>query len=350
VSGSPYVSDLSPLITDLLAQDQNRIKAEKLLVSRTIFRIDGEARDVLFAHPPAPRLALSTSVPADAPILTFSPAFDPRIFGGCGDGVDFTVELQDANGNISPLYRRYVDAKHNVSDQHWLDSRIDLRRYAGQKITLMFSTSGGPRGDISCDWAGWAGLRFAGAAPAAKPAETFRPVYEGEAQVYEYSGSLPRASVFYSGVPVSSRPAALARVQDPALDVWRQVVVSTDGTDAGTRQGLETLFHAAPETAQSALIVFYDSQHVAIRASLERPGIVMLTDSDYPGWNAYLDGRRVPILVANYLFRGVLAPAGTHHIEFHYEPQSYLYGGLISLVALSTGLAWFGVTTARGKI
>jgi hypothetical protein len=343
VSGTPYVSDLSPLITDLLAQDQNRIKTEKLLVSRTVFRIDGQSRDVLLAHPPVPRLALSVSVPADASTLDFSPA-DSAVFGGCGDGVDFTVELEDANGKISELYSRYVDPKHNASDQHWLDTRIDLSRYAGRKIRLLFSTSGGPRGDTRCDWAGWADLHFAGVSPKTAPT-VFQPVYEGEAQVYEYSDSLPRASIFYSVIPVDSRPAALARVQDPALDVWRQVVVSTDGLDGSTRQSLETLSHAPFETAKAASIVVYDSQRVAIRVNLERPGLVMLTDSDYPGWNAYLDGRRVPILATNYLFRGVLAPAGTHEIEFHYEPRSYLYGGLISLLALSAGLAWFGMTT-----
>jgi len=350
VSGSPYVSDLSPLISDLLAQNQNRIKAEKLPALRRSFLIDGEARDVFFEHPPASRLALSTTVPVDAPIFNFSPAFDPAVFGGCGDGVDFTLELQDASGNISPLYHRYVDAKHNARDQHWLDTSVDLRRYAGQKITLLFSTSGGPRGDTSCDWAGWAGLRFAGAAQLAKPAEIFRLVYDGEAKIYEYSGSLPRASVFYSVVTVDSRPGALARVQDPAFDVWHQVVVSTDGVDDRTRQSLETLSRSASETAQGAPIEFYDSQRVTVRATLDRPGIVMLTDSDYPGWNAYLDGRRVPVLPANYLFRGVLAPAGTHHIEFRYEPRSYLYGGLISVAALSLGLVWLGMTRRRERM
>jgi hypothetical protein len=349
VSGTPYLSNLSPMITEVLAQNQNRMKAEKLAVLRRIFQIDLEARDVLFEHPPASRLALSTSVPVDAPIFSFSPAFDPAVFGGCGDGVDFTLEQRDARGKTSPLYRRYMDAKHNTSDQHWLDTSIDLGRYAGEKTTLLFSTSGGPRGDTSCDRAGWAGLRFDRAAHATKPAETFRPVYEGEAKIYEYSGSLPRASVFYSVVPVDSRPGALARVQDPALDLWRRVVVSTDAADDGTRRSLEALSYAAPETAQAASIVFYDSRRVTPRAILGRPGIVMLTDSDYPGWNAYLDGRRVPVLVTNYLFRGVLAPAGTHQIEFRYEPKSYLYGGLISLMALSAGLAWFTATRRRER-
>jgi hypothetical protein len=132
--------------------------------------------------------------------------------------------------------------------------------------------------------------------------------------------------------------------------MWRQVVVSTDGANGGTLRSLEALSHAAPETAQGASIVFYDSLRVTIRAILERPGIVILTDSDYPGWTAYLDGSRVPVLAANYLFRGVLAPAGTHQIEFRYEPQSYLYGPLISLLALSSGLAWFGATTRRQDI
>jgi uncharacterized membrane protein YfhO len=92
-------------------------------------------------------------------------------------------------------------------------------------------------------------------------------------------------------------------------------------------------------SAEPASIVSYDSQRVVIHATLDHAGIVMLTDSNYPGWNAYLDGQPVPILSVNYLFRGVLAPAGSHLIEFRYQPKSYLFGGLISLGACVVILA-----------
>ena len=53
----------------------------------------------------------------------------------------------------------------------------------------------------------------------------------------------------------------------------------------------------------------------------------MLTDTNYPGWRAYLNGRRVPIATANYLFRGVIVPPGKNIVEFAYEPNSFRIRG-----------------------
>ena len=60
----------------------------------------------------------------------------------------------------------------------------------------------------------------------------------------------------------------------------------------------------------------------------------MLTDTNYPGWRAYVNGRRTPVVAANYLFRGVVVPPGKNVVEFAYEPNSFRYGAAISLGSL----------------
>ena len=59
----------------------------------------------------------------------------------------------------------------------------------------------------------------------------------------------------------------------------------------------------------------------------------MLNDTNYPGWRAYVDGRPTPIVAADYLFRGVVIPAGNSVVEFSYEPTSLRIGFAISLAA-----------------
>ncbi|MAG37153.1 MAG: hypothetical protein CL878_13045 [Dehalococcoidia bacterium] len=80
----------------------------------------------------------------------------------------------------------------------------------------------------------------------------------------------------------------------------------------------------------------------------QQPALLFLADTHYPGWQARLDGRAVPIYRANYLFRAVFVPAGTHTVEFAYRPGSFLVGATIStitvlLVAGALGaLLWWG--------
>jgi hypothetical protein len=83
-----------------------------------------------------------------------------------------------------------------------------------------------------------------------------------------------------------------------------------------------------------AKISRYANQSVVIEASLNNPGILVLTDSFYPGWEAYVDGEKMEVLRANYFFRGVLVPAGKHRVEFSYAPYSFKAGAVVSLLTL----------------
>jgi hypothetical protein len=78
----------------------------------------------------------------------------------------------------------------------------------------------------------------------------------------------------------------------------------------------------------------YKNHVLNIQASLNRPGMLVLADSFYPGWNAYVNGRQEKIYRANLFFRGVSLPAGTHTVEFRYEPHSFAIGRAVSIITL----------------
>ncbi len=78
-----------------------------------------------------------------------------------------------------------------------------------------------------------------------------------------------------------------------------------------------------------------------IRSTLGCKGIVILNDNFYPGWSAYVDGKRAPILPAYMSVRGVVVNAGEHIIEMRYAPWSLYLGIFLFLAGLAgTIILW----------
>src|SRR5258706_1870851 len=98
-----------------------------------------------------------------------------------------------------------------------------------------------------------------------------------------------------------------------------------------------------------AKIDAYQNQAVTIRASLNAPGILVLADSYYPGWRAYVDGKDERIYRANLFFRAVKLAAGAHRVEFRYEPWSFRLGLMISLATFGALLVVSGVLFYKRK-
>jgi hypothetical protein len=74
-------------------------------------------------------------------------------------------------------------------------------------------------------------------------------------------------------------------------------------------------------------------------------GIVMLAMQHNPGWRAVIDGRQVPVHAAGPDFVGVLVPAGTHRVRFHWQST------ILERVTLSVSLiAWLGVLGYGGSV
>ena len=102
---------------------------------------------------------------------------------------------------------------------------------------------------------------------------------------------------------------------------------------------------AAP--AGEAEIVRYAAEEVVIRIHSDRPGLLVLSDAYYPGWQATVDGEAAPIYPTNVLFRGVPVPAGEHAVIFTYAPSGWPLGwGLAAAGALL--MAGLGVLSVQG--
>jgi len=70
----------------------------------------------------------------------------------------------------------------------------------------------------------------------------------------------------------------------------------------------------------------------------EKPSLLVISQPWHPGWRAYVNGLKVPILRANAAFQGVPVPAGGSTVRIVFEPRSFIVGLLISAATLA-GLA-----------
>jgi|GEM_PF-2364959 len=143
-------------------------------------------------------------------------------------------------------------------------------------------------------------------------------------RLYEVSGVLPRAYV----VPGEVQEADLEK----AVDLWL-----SKGFDASRLAIVEgpPMGGGGPGTAS---LESERSREVVVQADAPQGGTLVLLDSYDPGWVAEMDGRMVPVLRANALFRGVRLPPGRHVVRFRYEPGSFRVGASISLAALGLTL------------
>lgn len=97
-----------------------------------------------------------------------------------------------------------------------------------------------------------------------------------------------------------------------------------------------------PLLGEKAAITHYSPQRVELDVTLDRPGLVVLAEVWYPGWQLTIDGREAPVYRANRAMRGAAVPSGKHHLVYTYAPRSFRDGCVISLGGLAV-LAVLGV-------
>lgn len=167
------------------------------------------------------------------------------------------------------------------------------------------------------------------------PQEKLRKILDGDVVLYELEDVLPRTFVVGKG-----RVVEREIIRDLIMsgeDPLKGVLLEEDPGDCEGGGG-------------SAEIISYEPERVNIAVDVNgRCGFLVLSDLYYPGWKAYVDGRKERIYRAYGFVRAVKVGEGKHTVEFFYRPLSFKIGAVFSVLGLLSAFT-FVVTGRKGPI
>ena len=102
-----------------------------------------------------------------------------------------------------------------------------------------------------------------------------------------------------------------------------------------TPQELPMLAGGELPPESGARIVEYQPSRLVIETRAPTASVLVVSEMNYPGWEATVDGEWARIHATNFLLRGVALPAGEHRVEMRYRPPAARNGAIISVFSLS---------------
>jgi hypothetical protein len=82
----------------------------------------------------------------------------------------------------------------------------------------------------------------------------------------------------------------------------------------------------------------------------DRAALVVVAETFYPAWHAYVDGKETPVFRANYAFQALEVPVGQHEVALIYQDRLFSVGALVSGISLLACIgAWLWLR-ARTKL
>jgi hypothetical protein len=147
---------------------------------------------------------------------------------------------------------------------------------------------------------------------------------------------------FANGVYIYQR-----KQSDPRAYVVHEVTAASDAEalqrmargEGGLRNGVAFVNEANALSldtgaAEVARLTMPDPNTLIAEGDAAGKGLLVMSDTYYPGWHATVNGQETPVHRVNAGMRGVAVPAGHYRVTLRYMPTSLTVGSLLSLTTL----------------
>ncbi len=88
-------------------------------------------------------------------------------------------------------------------------------------------------------------------------------------------------------------------------------------------------------------VTFSSAHRLTLSVDPSCKGLLVVSEVYYPGWEAFVDGRKADTLRTDLLYRGIMLAGGQRKVEFRFRPRSVYTGAVISLSALVVIVLYF---------
>jgi hypothetical protein len=151
--------------------------------------------------------------------------------------------------------------------------------------------------------------------------------------IYENPNALPRAYVVHRWEVLSGN-RLLDRLTSPDFNPWTTALLEEELP----AEAAAALDDAPLRSSSVARITQYRPQQVEVETEMTAPGLLVLSDTHYPGWRVSVDGAPARLMRVNHTLRGVFLPEGAHEVVFRFAPQILYVGLSLTATALLGGM------------
>ncbi len=164
-----------------------------------------------------------------------------------------------------------------------------------------------------------------------------QPLPTQEHCLYENRQALPRAFLARRTVALDGEEA-LRRLADTRFDPRAEVLVADPALVRGDWADGQ------------ARVVRYGPNSMAVEVRCDGEALLVLSDSQYPGWRCFVNSRPARLHCVDYNLRGVVLPsAGRYQVQFLYLPATFAVGAFLSMVGLAA-VAGAGAMAIAGRV
>lgn len=150
---------------------------------------------------------------------------------------------------------------------------------------------------------------------------------EGKDAVYTFrlADEHPRAWVVHEAEVKPDRSSIYTALAAPEFDPRRVAYVSTP------------IAVTPNQAVEPVSIELVQPDRLVVETTLATPGLLVLSEVNYPGWSASVNGQPHPIVEVDGLLRGIVLANGPARIELVFQPTALLSGGGITMLGV---LGW----------